>query len=137
MKLRTVLDTNVYLSAILFGGIPGEVFLLAKDEKIDLCVSTAVLAELAEKLTDKFHWPAERVRYVIKEIGETAIVVKPHKRLEAVPGDESDNRILECAVESKADYIVSGDRRHLLPLKEYEGIKIVIPSQFLKRISKP
>jgi len=137
VKLRAVLDTNVYLAAILFGGKPGEVFLFAKDEEIDLCVSTAILAELAAKLTDKFHWPAGRVRYVIKEIGETASVVKPQKRIEAVPGDESDNRILECAVESKADYIVSGDKRHLLPLKEYEGIKIVSPAQFHKRIRKP
>ncbi|MHB9112599.1 MAG: putative toxin-antitoxin system toxin component, PIN family [Thermoleophilia bacterium] len=137
MKLRAVLDTNVYLSAILFGGKPGEVFLLAKDEVIKLCVSTAILAELAVKLTDKFHWPAGRVRYVIKEIGETATIVKPQKRISAVPGDESDNRILECAVEAKADYIVSGDRRHLLPLKNYKGIKIVTPAQFLKRIRKP
>ncbi|MDO8736928.1 MAG: putative toxin-antitoxin system toxin component, PIN family [Thermoleophilia bacterium] len=137
MRIRAVIDTNVYLSAILFGGKPGEVFLFAKNEVFDLCVSTAILAELAAKLTDKFHWPAGKVRYVIKEIGETAAIVRPKKRIEAVPGDESDNRILECAVESKAEYIVSGDQRHLLPLKEYEGIKIVSPAQFLKRIKKP
>lgn len=137
MKPQAVLDTNVYVSAILFGGKPGEIFLSAKDEKIDLYVSTAILAELATKLTDKFHWPAERVSVVIKEIGETATIVRPQKRIKAVPGDESDNRILECAVHARAEYIVSGDQRHLLPLKSYEGIKIVSPAWLLKRIKKP
>ena len=137
MKPRAVLDTNVYVSAILFGGKPGEVFLLAKDEKIDLFVSTAILAELATKLTDKFHWPAERVSVVIKEIGETATIVRPQKRIKAVPGDESDNRILECVVHARAEYIVSGDQQRLLPLKNYNGIEIISPARFLKRISKP
>ena len=105
--------------------------------KIDLYVSTAILAELATKLTDKFHWPAERVSVVIKEIGETATIVRPQKRIKAVPGDESDNRVLECAVQSKAEYIVSGDQQHLLPLKNYQGIKIISPARFLKRIKKP
>ncbi|MBE0478769.1 hypothetical protein IBX65_06595 [Candidatus Aerophobetes bacterium] len=49
---------------------------------------------------------------------------------------EGDNRILECAVEGRTQYIVPGDKRHLLPLGEYKGIKIVSPVQFLRIISQ-
>lgn len=136
MKPRVVLDTNIYISAILFGGRPGEVFLLAKEDDIDLFVSTAIIAEVAAKLTDKFHWPAARVTVVVKEIGETATVIRPRRRLRVIADDESDNRILECAVTAGADYIVSGDRRHLLVMKQYEGITILSSSGFLKIMGK-
>ncbi len=137
MKPRVVIDTNIYISAILFGGRPGEVFLLAKEKEIDLYVSSAIIAEVAAKLTDKFHWPVARVTVVVQEIGETATVVRPRKRLHVVAGDESDNRILECATLADAEFIISGDRRHLLSMKRYEGIKIPSPARFLKRIGKP
>ncbi len=47
-----------------------------------------------------------------------------------------DNRILECAIEGKADYIISGDKHHILPLKKFQKIRILSPSQFLKSIEK-
>ena len=49
---------------------------------------------------------------------------------------DDDNRILECALEGKAEYIISGDKRHLLPLGEYEGIRILSPDEFLRLIRK-
>lgn len=52
-----------------------------------------------------------------------------------VAQDESDNRILECAVAAEADYIVTGDLRHLRPLDEYRGIKIRTPVEFLRELS--
>lgn len=137
MKPRVVLDTNIYISAIIFGGKPEEVFLLAKEEEIVLHVSAASIAEIATKLSDKFHWSSADVTDYIREIGEAAAIIKPARRLSVIEADESDNRILKCAVQSKAEYIVSGDQRHLLPLKTYEGIEIVSPAQFLKRIGKP
>ncbi|RLE06552.1 hypothetical protein DRZ78_04515, partial [Candidatus Aerophobetes bacterium] len=61
--------------------------------------------------------------------------VQPKTKISAIKQKEDDNRILECGVEGKAQYIISGDKRHLLPLKEYQGIKIISPAQFLKIIS--
>lgn len=136
MKPRVVLDTNIYISAILFGGRPGEVFLLAKEDEIDLFVSPAIIAEVAGKLTDKFHWPPAHVKMVVQEIGETATVIRPRKHLRVITGDDADNRILECAAKARAAFIISGDRRHLLPLKEYEGIEILNAAQLLKRMGK-
>lgn len=137
MKPRVVFDTNIYISAILFGGRPGEAFLLAKQDEIELYISPAIIAELAAKLTEKFYWQTERVTVVLKELGEIAIVIRPESRLNAIRADDSDNRILECAVMAKADYVISGDRKHLLPLKRYEGIEIISTARFLKMTGKP
>ena len=63
---------------------------------------------------------------------DTNTLVIPHQTLSVVKKDEDDNRILECGVEGKAQYIISGDKRHLLSLKQYQGIKILSPANFLK-----
>jgi len=57
--------------------------------------------------------------------------VIPSLRLTVIKEDEPDNRILECAVEGKCDYIISGDEHHILPLREYKGIKILRAAEFL------
>lgn len=137
MKPRVVLDTNIYISAIIFGGKPEEVILMAKEEEIEMFVSAAIIAEVANKLSNKFLWSSIDVTDFMREIGEAATIIKPSARLAVIEADDSDNRILECAIEAKAEYIISGDQRHLLPLKNYLGIKIVTSARFLKRIRKP
>lgn len=137
MNPRIVLDSNIYISAIIFGGKPEEIFFLAKEEEIELYASAVILAEVATKLSDKFYWRSADVADFVREIGDVGKIIKHSRQLTVIEADESDNLILECAVESKADFIVSGDRRHLLPLEDYMGIKIVTPAQFLKRIRKP
>jgi predicted nucleic acid-binding protein len=54
--------------------------------------------------------------------------------IKAISYPDEDNRVLECAVDGKAEFIVTGDTRHILPLKEYGGIKILSPSEFLKHL---
>ena len=99
-------------------------------------MSVTIIAELAAKLTEKFDWPPGRVTTVVKELGDTATVVKPRRYLRVIESAKSDNRVLECALEVKADYIVTGDRKHLLPLKEFQGIRILTAASFLRRIGK-
>ncbi len=79
----------------------------------------------------KFKWDKEQVERVLNRIKGKALQVKPKAKISVIKGKEDDNRILECAVEAGAQYIISGDKRHLLPLKEYQGIKILSPSDFL------
>ncbi len=129
--LRTVLDTNIYISA-LFGGHPEDVYRAALRGRFILLSSPAILAELATILREKFAFPEEDVRAYIKQIGQKAEVVKPKLTLRIV-ADEPDNRILECAVAGEADLIVSGDF-DLLSLKQYEGIGIVRPIEFLRSL---
>ena len=129
---KIVVDTSVYISAILFGGNPEKIRKLSKEKKIELLVSEAIIAEIAKILRKKFDWKSWQISKLIDEIRETAILVIPRQTLSVIKEDEDDNRVLECAVEGKAQYIITGDKRHLLSLKEYQGIKILSPAEFLK-----
>lgn len=131
-EVKVVLDTNIYVSAILFGGNPEKIRKLSKDKKIEVLISEAIVAEMAEVLRKKFNWESWQISQIIDEIREAATLVIPHQILSVIKRDEDDNRILECALEGNAQYIISGDKRHLLPLKDYRGIKILSPSEFLK-----
>ena len=132
-RLKVVLDTNIYLSAILFGGKPRKIISLAKDKKIDVIVSPKILLEVSNKLHSKFGWNEEQVKQVIKAIGKIASVVEPSKKLVIVKSDPSDNKILECAVDSKATFIVTGDK-HLLDIGKYKKITILSPEKFLNKV---
>jgi len=66
----------------------------------------------------------------------SATILEPRQRLSVIPHNEADNRILECALEAPAHYLVTGDRQHLLPLKEYLGTKIVNSLQFLSLLEQ-
>jgi predicted nucleic acid-binding protein len=69
-----------------------------------------------------------------QEMRALSQLVLPRVRLAVVTAKESDNRVLECAVEGQADVIVTGDRKHLLPLGSYAGIPIITPRDFLTSI---
>jgi len=69
--------------------------------------------------------------YRVKGISSTTLIT-PAVTLSVITEDEPDNRVLECAAEGQADYIISGDEHHLQPLREYEGIPILSPTQFLE-----
>ena len=128
---KVVLDTNIYLSAILFGNKPEEIINLGKMGKIQILVSEEILAEIAGILKRKFEWDDPLISNVIDSIREYAILITPSKTVNIIKLHEPDNRILECALEGEADYIVSGDKRHILPLKEYEGIEVLSAAEVL------
>ena len=133
--IRVVLDTNVYISAILFGGKPEKIRNLAKGGEIELLISEFIIAEIAEILRKKFRWENWKISETISEIREITTLIIPSLKISVVTKDLLDNRILECAVEGKAQYIVTGDKQHLLPLKEYKGIKILSPTEFLEELN--
>jgi putative PIN family toxin of toxin-antitoxin system len=112
---RVVLDTNVYISALLFGGLPGDVLDLAFLKSFALIVSPAMLDEREEKLREKFGVSGEDAKLVRRRLENVAEVVEPREVLSVISDDPDDDRVLECAVEGGADVIVSGDR-HLLKL---------------------
>lgn len=128
--LKVVIDTNVFLSAFLFGGKPGKVLLLARREKIEVVISEVIIEEISRILKVKFSIDDWRIARIIEEINDVSRVVVPVEQCNGVVG--KDRHILECAAAAKADYIVSGDKKHILPLKEFRGIKIVSPAEFLK-----
>ncbi len=132
MKIKAVFDTNIYISAIVFGGNPRLCLELAREGEIELYTSRAILLEIAGALRRKFQWNEEDIADVIIGISKLANVVVPKTRLNIIRADPSDNKILEAAKEAGVDVIVSGDKKHILPLKKFEGTKIISAAEFLK-----
>lgn len=133
--IRVTADSNIYISALLFGGPPDDILTLARDGKIHLVISEDILIEVSRVLSEKFGWPPQAVSLARKHIGDFAENVTPTQRIDIVKDDPSDNRILECAQESRSDYLVTRDK-HLLKLKEYGPTKIVLAADFLQTLRK-
>ncbi|MDZ7586218.1 MAG: putative toxin-antitoxin system toxin component, PIN family [Patescibacteria group bacterium] len=129
-KLKVVLDTNIYLSGIIFGGNSRHILDLIIKKKIKAVSSPAILLEISQKLKQKFKWSQEQIFLTIKTIVKTTNMIRTKKTLKIVKADKSDNKIIEAAVESNSSYIISGDK-HLLKIKKYQGVKIVTPADFL------
>lgn len=130
---KVVLDTNVLISAIVFGGKPREVFELILMEKVNLAISKEILNEMRGVLSGrKFRYPQQVLHSILHSLENLAEFVVPQKPVKIIKDDPDDNRILECALEAGAQIIISGDR-HLLDVKRYRGIEIISPSDFLER----
>ncbi len=132
--MRVVLDTNVIVSGLNFPGNERLVLELALRGRFELYVSTFILEEAAGVLGRKFDWDEERSSQALRVLANAATVLYPRRLPEVIEGGHADNRILECAVEASADYLVTGDRRHLLPLEEHRGARIVNAPQFLSTL---
>jgi putative PIN family toxin of toxin-antitoxin system len=98
---------------------------------VEVYTSAAILADMAGKLREKFHWEDEWIKRAVRHIAVVARAVKPDARL-AILKDEPDNRILECARHAGAEAIVTGDR-HLLSIASFEGIRIMTLADFLEQ----
>ena len=132
--MTVVVDTNVLVSGLLFGGPPGAVIEAAVEGTYTLALSSTILAELeGVLLRAKFGLREEVVRTLVRDIESVGVVCYPGKSHQVVEDDPADNAIVDCAVEAKADYVVSGDR-HLLRLGLAVGIPVVASSRFLEII---
>jgi putative PIN family toxin of toxin-antitoxin system len=130
---RIVVDTNVMVSALLFGGNPREVLLRAIRGEIGLGMSPAMLCELQGVLSRKWFGLVEQfVETVMNEVKGLSDMVFPRRRVSVIEKDPDDNMVLECALEYRADAIISGDE-HLLALSAFEGIPILTPAQYLEK----
>jgi len=133
--LKVVLDTNVLISAILFGGKPRQILEKAIRGEIRLCLSEPILEELKGVLQrPKFNYSPEMIQVILTELSGISDFVNVSKMIDVVVEDPEDNRILECTVEAKANYIVTGDS-HLLKLSRYQNIEIVNTVAFLEKLS--
>lgn len=128
--MKIVFDTNIYISAFVIpGGNAEKAYLHAINNDFELYTSIAILTELARKLEEKFGWEKQKIAQLITSITKVANVLKTTPRIKVL-SDEPDNRILECASETKADLLITGDK-HLLKIQHYENFKIIKLSDFL------
>jgi putative PIN family toxin of toxin-antitoxin system len=130
--LRATADSNIYISALEFGGQPLRFLELARAGVIELAISDAIIGEVWEVLRDKFRWPPEQLREIEPRLAAFTRRVTPTQVLNVVRSDADDNRILECAVEAESAFLVTGDK-DLLRLGRYAGIRIVKVTEFLER----
>ena len=135
-KVRAVYDTNIWVSALRRQGNPFHCALLAAMGFVVSVTCDELLDELCRVLTQKFGMPFANVNRYIAVIRSFSEVVAITGQLRVVADDPDDDKVIECAVVGKADYIVTGDR-HLLALGQYSGISIVKATQFLNILGAP
>jgi hypothetical protein len=135
--MRVVLDTNVLISGILIpNGPPGMVVDLWAKGRLTVVISQSLLEEYLEVLLrpkfNKVGTINERQGIIEQFLDlENTVLVSPDFQLNVIENDPDDNRVLECALEGGVQYIVSGDE-HLLALKEFQGIIIASPAEFIE-----
>jgi len=133
-NVRVAPDTNVYISALLWTGIPHRLLRLAEEGELTLVTTPAIMQELREVLgRPKFRLRISALQTSVAELMESllsVVEVIPDLPIEPViKRDPDDDKVLACAVAAQADWLVSGDD-HLLSLRRYKAIPIVTPSQF-------
>lgn len=131
-KIKIVVDTNILISFFCFpSGAIRELMKKILASEYELVLSDEILDEFKEVINKKFKELKIIEWDFIKFIQENFTIINPDKKLSIIKEDISDNKIIECAVAAKADFIISGDK-HTLDLCKYKNIKILKPADFLK-----
>lgn len=133
--LRAILDTNVLLSGIFFGGVPGRLLTAWQDERLALMLSPAILAEYHEagaELAARHPALAAPLDSILTLLAQTATIVDASALAERVSADPDDDKFLACALAARTPLIVSGDK-HLLRVSGWCGITVVTPRQCVDR----
>ena len=136
-----VIDTNVLISGTFWSSASFQVLKLIDDGRIVLIVSREILEEYDEllhrdEIMSKSAYSKERAQTAAKLLTK-AIIVDPSIIIRAVKDDPDDDKFLEAAATGSAEYIISKDKKHLLSLKEFQGIKILTPEEFLGFFDQP
>jgi hypothetical protein len=133
--IRAVVDTNITVSGLLFGGIPLKVIHSAISREFISVTSPALMQETQRVLrSDKFGITTEEIQKMTRALWEAADIIDPIHTLEVIKRNPPDNRVLECAAEGRCSLIITGDRRDLLSLGHFRGIEIIKAREFLNRI---
>ncbi|MDO8444117.1 MAG: putative toxin-antitoxin system toxin component, PIN family [bacterium] len=135
--MKVVLDTNIYLSGLIFkDSKPSLILDLAKKGKFEIYCSDFIIAEIERIFVSKFGYSQKTVDKIIIEILKFVQIIEPDKQVDAIKAKADDNRILECALSAKADYLVTGDKKHILPLGKIGETKIINAADFLDELNQ-
>lgn len=130
--MNVVLDTNVLISATLWKGSEAQKLLIKLTESnFKLFTSKDILSEYGRVLIRDFDHSKEQARIKVERLAVICMLVTSSRKIVVVKEDPADNKIIECAVESSSDYIVTYDK-HLLKLKKFENIKILAPEEMMR-----
>ena len=130
--MKVVLDTNVLVSGVFFGGPPHKILEAWRDGKIQLLFSPSILDEYQRVMRElAVRFPGIKVEALIDFIIVHSEIILPPSLPPVIQADPSDDKFLECAVAGEAACIVTGDK-HLLKLPEFRGIPILKPREFVE-----
>jgi len=135
MRWIAVFDTNLLFSGLGWRGTPYRCLELARTGLVEGITCRELLDELAEKLQTKLRFSPTQVTDTIGDLLTFLRLVTIMNRLKVVTTDPDDDKVVECAVMAGATHIVTGDRRHLLPLGSYQGISILSAADFLALVT--
>ena len=132
--MNVVLDTNVFVSAVFFGGVPGRILEAWRDGKVEIVLSREIVEEyvrVGEELADRF--PGVDLGPALELLAASATLVVAPPLAEPVCRDPDDDKFLACALAAGADYVVSGDR-DLLAVSPCQGVIVLSPRDFVGRL---
>ena len=133
--MRVVLDTNIFISALVFPqGRAEKVLHAAADGQFDLLISKPIILEVLDVLARKFERNPEELSRVALLLSDLGQVVRPRKKVRILR-DDPDNRIIECALAGGAHVIVTGDRA-MLDLTPIKKIQVLSLREFLALIGR-
>lgn len=130
-KLIVVLDTNIFISAVFWEGKPYKIVNKAINQEIIVFISQDIIKEIRKVLVRDFMLGKQEISNIIDAVAYFTHFIEPKEKINAVKEDPDDNRIIECALACSAQFIVSSDK-HLLNLKKFKNITIVLPEEFLR-----
>jgi len=134
--VKVVFDTNVVASASFWRGTPFDCLAAWAQGRCEAVASPALLAEYHETIEElRLDHPRRKPVEWVDALTESAELIFPTERATGATPDPGDEMVLECALAAEADYIVTGDKKHLLTLREFHDIRIVSPSDFLRRLA--
>ena len=135
--MRVILDTNVFISGIFWeGNFCSQILDQWKNKNFELISSIEILDELTKTLRNfKIQMPEAMIEEWRNLIIENSVIVEPIIKLKVIENDPDDNKFLEAGITGKVVMIISQDK-HLLNLKEYQGIKIVNPEKAINLLKK-
>jgi len=139
--MSVVLDVGQYVSAVIHqGGHPAQILEAWETQQFDLLISPPILADIHRvlhypRLLKLHRWNSERIDKFIQILTTDTVLTHGQLDVDVVKEDPDDNKIIACAVEGRADYIVSSDV-HLAKLGSYQGIMIIPPRHLLTELEK-
>lgn len=129
--MRVVFDTNVIISATLWhNSISQKLLIKLINANMEIFTSSDIISEYLRVLVKDFGYSEDDAVKVLGDIMPVFTFIEPVERIDAIKSDPEDNKILECAVASSADFIITYDK-HLLELIEFNGVKIIKPENAL------
>ena len=136
MQPIVVYDTNILVSGSISRRSPYHCLELARQGIVEGLTCQGILDELERTLSTKFNFSPSKMRDKIGDFRGFLRLVEINNTLKVVASDPEDDKIIECAVVGEATHIVTGDKRHLLPLGSYQGIPIVTAADFLRQFTR-